>query len=59
MAFNFNGINGVLIVLGALFVVYYIYNLVRGKNKFEDQGYNSHVGDGYGVKYSSIWGSGG
>ena len=36
MAFNFNGIWGVFIVLGALFVVYYIYNIIRGKNKSDE-----------------------
>ena len=44
MAFNFNGIWGVFIVLGALFVIYYIRTLYRGKKKFEDQGDNDDDG---------------
>ena len=42
MAFDFNGIWGVFIVLGALFVIYYIRTLYRGKRKHEDQGDNKH-----------------
>jgi hypothetical protein len=47
MAFNFDGIWGVFIVLGALFVIYYIRTLYRGKRKFEDQGDEDE--DDYGV----------
>ena len=49
MAFNFNSIWGVFIVLGALFVIYYIRTLYRGKKKYEDQG-DDHA-YGFGQQY--------